>query len=501
MDKRKTVPGWLRFAGLCVLISLLIGPVSVPGAVPEGKRVFVCGHSFHWYLNEMLAEAAMAAGIKDHQSAGVQKLGGSKVIQHWELPDEKNIAKKVLREGNVDVLTLSPHFVVPDPGIDNFVDLAVKHNPDIQVFIQISWPARDGSIAPGSFKKEDYDLMANEGFQQMRVAMDSLYIWGLARQAKDLNKRYGREVVQLVPVCHAVIKLRKKIIAGEVPGIKKQSDLFSDALGHPQEPLKWLNTYCFFAAIYDRSPVGLKTFEQNGDEASQKLNRLLQEIAWDTVKNTKFNGADPISYYEKKECHGFTLLVNKEVFQHQSEFVKAKDEMDRQLGKIAETLPAAALEQMRKVRIWVEYKAKENGAAEFHPSEGWLRDNGYNVEKADCVEINNIANFVKWSQVTQPCMVLHEMSHALHHIVLGDGYKVIKDAYKNACEQKIYESVEFVTGGKKRAYGLNNEKEYFAELTEAYFGKNDFYPFTRGDLEKYDPAGFKMVQDAWGVER
>ena len=32
--------------------------------------------------------------------------------------------------------------------------------------------------------------------------------------------------------------------------------------------------------------------------------------------------------------------------------------------------------------------------------------------------------------------------------------------------------VAYVHGGKKRAYALNNAQEYFAELTETYFGKN-----------------------------
>jgi hypothetical protein len=46
-----------------------------------------------------------------------------------------------------------------------------------------------------------------------------------------------------------------------------------------------------------------------------------------------------------------------------------------------------------------------------------------------------------------------------------------------------------------------NYKEYFAELTEAYFGKNDFFPFERADLKKYDPTGYKLMQDVWGQPR
>ena len=47
-------------------------------------------------------------------------------------------------------------------------------------------------------------------------------------------------------------------------------------------------------------------------------------------------------------------------------------------------------------------------------------------------------------------------------------------------------------------YALTNAKEYFAELSEAYFGRNDFYPFTRKELEKHDPAGYRLMRETWG---
>ena len=45
---------------------------------------------------------------------------------------------------------------------------------------------------------------------------------------------------------------------------------------------------------------------------------------------------------------------------------------------------------------------------------------------------------------------------------------------------------------------MNNKKEYFAELSEAYFGYNDHEPLERNALKNFDPIGFKMVQTVWG---
>ena len=50
------------------------------------------------FTAKMLPPMEQAAGIA-HVAAGQQMLGGSRVIQHWNLPDEKNLAKAALREG------------------------------------------------------------------------------------------------------------------------------------------------------------------------------------------------------------------------------------------------------------------------------------------------------------------------------------------------------------------------------------------------------------------
>jgi len=44
----------------------------------------------------------------------------------------------------------------------------------------------------------------------------------------------------------------------------------------------------------------------------------------------------------------------------------------------------------------------------------------------------------------------------------------------------------------------NNHKEYFAELSEAYFGTNDMYPFVRAELMKHDPEAHALLKKLWG---
>ena len=42
---------------------------------------------------------------------------------------------------------------------------------------------------------------------------------------------------------------------------------------------------------------------------------------------------------------------------------------------------------------------------------------------------------------------------------------------------------------------------YFAELSEAYFGTNDFYPFVRAELKEHDPRGYALMEKAWSVKK
>jgi hypothetical protein len=254
-----------------------------------GQRVFVCAHSFMIYTAKLLPPMAQAAGIA-HVNAGQQMIGGSRVIQHWDLPDDKNRAKEALRGGNVDVITLSPHILMPDPGITNFTKLGLEKNPSLRVLVQASWPARDGHEEKG-FKNEERDSLTLEGLNKMRADHQSLWRSKLEEQVRSLNTAAGHDAVHIVPVSDAVFALREQVIKGTAPGITKQSALFRDPLGHPQPVLATLVTYTHFATIYQRSPEGLPVPEQLKElPQAEELNKLLQKLAWEAVVNYPLSG-------------------------------------------------------------------------------------------------------------------------------------------------------------------------------------------------------------------
>jgi hypothetical protein len=285
-----------RFIAAALLALLVCGATPTSRAAdaappPKGLRVFTCGHSFHMFVVPILKDMAAAAGIQDHVVAGTSSIGGSRVIQHWNVPDEKNQAKKALTAGSVDVLTLSPIWL-PEEGIENFAKLAFEHNPAIRVTVQEYWLPND-TYEPkyplDTRKKVDHDATDLAELQKNQDKYDH----DIDEYCRDINKRLGKDVIVTVPVGQAVVALRRKIAAGQAPGLTKGWDLFRDTWGHAYPPVQVLSGYCHYAVIYRRSPVGLPmspTLTAKNPEWDEKLNRLLQELAWEAVTHHPMSG-------------------------------------------------------------------------------------------------------------------------------------------------------------------------------------------------------------------
>lgn len=279
-------------AGVFTVPAGLTGATEVQTDKPKGQRIFVMGHSFHMPIAQPLDQMAQAAGFEGGKIIGTQALGGSSVTQHWEKAD--NSAKKALMAGAVDVLTVSPNGkLIPDPALEKFADLLLEHNKSGRMTVQASWAGADGKRGTG-FKNADRDNAAPAELRKAWAPLTNK----LRDQVKSINEKlaqkHQRQVLFFVPVGEAVIQLRERVVKGEVSGVAKQSDLFRDDLGHGKPPIYVLNGYCHFAVVYGRSPVGLPVpdlLKKAGlGEHTEKVNQILQEVAWEAVKGEPLSG-------------------------------------------------------------------------------------------------------------------------------------------------------------------------------------------------------------------
>jgi hypothetical protein len=282
----------VRIVAILFVVSVpVLAQEGATSSPPQGLRVYSVGHSFHYFMPPILADIARAAEIKDHQQVGLSAIGGSRVIQHWDVADDKFKSKALLTDGKVDVLTMAPIFL-PDDGIENFCKLALEHNPNIRVTVQEFWLPND------RFNRENFRVPHPEPDREKRSLKElreqhEAYFKHLDEHVLMLREKLKTTSIFVAPVGQAVVALREKIAADEAPGLKHQNDIFTDPLGHATPTLQVLVAYVHYASIYRRSPVGLPTptlLARAKTPPDPALVKLLQELAWQAVTQHPLSG-------------------------------------------------------------------------------------------------------------------------------------------------------------------------------------------------------------------
>lgn len=203
--------------------------------------------------------------------------------------------------------------------------------------------------------------------------------------------------------------------------------------------------------------------------------------------------------YTLRTIQGFKVRISQAALNHPSTTTPALKLLEAQLIQTLDRTPEPTHKILQQTTIWIEHNNPGFPCACYHPSADWLAENNYNRDKARSIEIANTTNFVNWVNDSQPSMILHELAHAFQHSVYGYNNPRITTPYQRAKDSGTYDLVDHVSGSQRVHYAMNNPTEYFAELTESYFGQNDFYPFTRQQLKEHDPVGFHMIQSLWDL--
>ena len=169
-------------------------------------------------------------------------------------------------------------------------------------------------------------------------------------------------------------------------------------------------------------------------------------------------------------------------------------------------IPAKAVERLRSVPLNFSLPYPDRRpTAEYHGGLAWVKQVGREIALAKAIEFTNIDRFEPEIR-RMPVLVLHELAHAYHDQVIPGGYQN-KDnlvAFQQANAAWIYDAVERWTGEKyaekpSKAYAMTNQMEYFAEVTEAYFDRNDMEPFDLAELKIKDPGVVPVLEKVWGL--
>lgn len=199
----------------------------------------------------------------------------------------------------------------------------------------------------------------------------------------------------------------------------------------------------------------------------------------------------PTNQFAHGKIQDFDVMIHTKIVEDKKLLHDVQMETARQLHHIEQSLPSEPLKVLRTVRVWIiRHGDPKQSAAEYHPDANWLRNNGYNPEMANGIGVPDADRFLADSKEKHFNMLLHEMAHAYEFKVLGPENADLKATYRRAMDAGLY----------RDTYYGHSHHEYFAELTEAYFGKNDYAPRTKDEAKQYDPRGVDFLERAWKVK-
>lgn len=202
-----------------------------------------------------------------------------------------------------------------------------------------------------------------------------------------------------------------------------------------------------------------------------------------------------------RELEGWTVRVDDRLLAPPQETLGARALrfLEAKLSDIKVVMATEPLARLQTVTLVLDLNHGALRSMQYHPSAGWLQANGYATNLARCVHIPVAADLPTPRNVTeQPWVILHELAHAYHDQVLGFDEPRVRKCYEEFQRSGRGERALRYDGVRARHYALTDAKEFFAEMSEAYFGLNDFFPFNRAELMTAEPEVFELMQAIWG---
>jgi len=282
-------------------------PTPDPGEGALSLRVYHIGNSLTNGINYASFDA-MAGEDGREYVFGRHVVSGAPLSWIWDHPDQGNRQqpfggyRESLAQDTWDVLTLEPFdrqlYQANGSGdvqmSKNFIDLAIKKNPNLQTYVYQHWPRRTKN-ADGSYSY-DYDqlwLRAYTGKWDRSYESQDYF----NQVVKQLRKVYpdAEKPVLMVPVGDVLLELNHRIEAGQVPGIEDIAELFWDGI-HMTNWGAFLIGTTFYATMYRRDPHGLDyhAYEVLDDSFDHKIDAgyaaAVQDVVWDVVKGHQYTG-------------------------------------------------------------------------------------------------------------------------------------------------------------------------------------------------------------------
>jgi hypothetical protein len=288
-------------------------------------------------------------------------------------------------------------------------------------------------------------------------------------------------------------------VGGEWAALRKAQ---AAAAAHPEFKgnVTFVETHDFVRKE-EESPGGWPCHEFNNAETYFLVGNALGE-AMGKLLESAGTGAEPPKPTSRttRVIEGWTVRIDDRLLAPPNDALgtRALRLLEAKLADITFVVAQESLAKLRAVPIVIDLKHGKLGTMQYHPSAGWLEAHGYARDLARCVHIPEAADLVTRRNINeQPWVILHELAHAYHDQVLGFDEPRILEAYERFKKSGHGDAALLYDGKRVRHYGLTDPKEFFAEMSEAYFGMDDFFPFNRAELMTAEPEIYALLRSIW----
>jgi hypothetical protein len=293
MKKRNRIAGFV----LSLLTTAMCTVFEADTHPARADNVMHIGHSL--MEKEMpLFVKTLADEAKIPHSYGYQLIIGSPLTYQWDIGnfDEETQkakgrqgvdARASLATGNFDALILCDATPVLThlkwgslESAPKFYELALRSNPRTRVYLYHFWP---------SLEAPNYDAAFTEELKAYETIADTM--------AQKHATRFPNGKVMIVPVGAAVVELKRRIEAKQVPGIDNIREIYADDI-HLTPKGMYLVALVHFATLYGKDPTGMSA-RMEGQWGNVLIDlpiataAVFQEVAWKAVTTYKRSGVIP----------------------------------------------------------------------------------------------------------------------------------------------------------------------------------------------------------------
>lgn len=178
---------------------------------------------------------------------------------------------------------------------------------------------------------------------------------------------------------------------------------------------------------------------------------------------------------------------------------KASKKLDRSMADAIRLYPPHIRAEFSNITYYLFTGHEANTGGRRGGQWYFRRGNSVSQRFDDSIVVRSASSYLKHPHETSVATGVHELAHAYHYYHWQTHARKILNAYQNALNARLYRNVRNKAGYSiAKAYALTKDREYFAELSKTYLYKNTTFPFTRLDLEQYDPVGYQLMREIYG---